>query len=208
MRTRGPGTSLLFLLTIASCSAGMDAGDPPDSAPRPDTAAAADAPAYADAAQAADATLSADEPPSLTGITAAHNAIRGAHGVAPIVWDAQLAAIAQAWTDRCVDTAAPTGLIDLNPDATTSYGSYVGQNVYGNSGTTTGQDAVNAWASEESNYNYANNTCSGSCGSYTQIVWANSTKLGCGFTQCPSMTYGYSIVCHYAPGGNDGNRPY
>ena len=37
------------------------------------------------------------EPPSLRGITAAHNAERERHGLPPLVWDSTLAASAQRW---------------------------------------------------------------------------------------------------------------
>jgi len=197
-----------LLLVMASCSTGTEA-EAPDSGAADAAPPSADAPAGFDAPVAyPDAALGGGEPASLAGITAAHNSVRSAHGVPPLTWDPQLAAIAQTWTDGCADTQAPTGLIDMNPNATTGYGMYVGQNVYGSTASTTGADAVAGWASEEADYDYTHNTCSGSCGSYTQVVWAASTKLGCGFRQCPSLTYGYSIVCHYAPGGNDGSRPY
>ena len=73
----------------------------------------------------------------------------------------------------------------------------------------TGPDAVSSWASEAADYDYASNTCAGVCGHYTQVVWATSTKLGCGVSTCAGLTYGHTIVCDYAPGGNiSGQRPY
>ena len=73
----------------------------------------------------------------------------------------------------------------------------------------TGPDAVSSWASEAADYDYASNTCAGVCGHYTQVVWATSTKLGCGVSTCPGLIYGHTIVCDYAPGGNiSGQRPY
>ena len=150
------------------------------------------------------------EPPELIGITEAHNMVRAAHGVGPIMWDPQLASIAQAWVNQCIDTMAPAGLLDADPNRSTAYGSYVGENIFGSTGTVSGPEAVGLWAEGEADYDYANNTCAsgGSCGAYTQIVWAASTKLGCAAKMCSGITYGYSIVCNYAPGGNDGNRPY
>ena len=89
---------------------------------------------------------------------------------------------------------------------------YVGENVYGTSGSATSstpQQAVNAWAAERANYNYAMNTCNGVCGHYTQIVWRNTTKVGCAINNCPSLTYRTSLVCDYGSGGNYvGQRPY
>jgi uncharacterized protein YkwD len=148
------------------------------------------------------------EPAELAGILAAHNQVRADHGVAPLSWDPQLAAIASDWAAGCRDEDDPVGLIDHNPDRSGAFGSYVGENVYGSSGPTDGLAAVASWAAEESDYDHASNTCSGICGHYTQIVWVASTALGCGVHACPGLTYGYTIVCDYAPGGNDGGRPY
>ena len=148
------------------------------------------------------------EPAELAGILAAHNQVRADHGVAPLAWDAELAAIASGWAAGCRDEDEPIGLVDHNAGRSDGFGSYVGENVYGASGETGGPAAVEVWASEEADYDHASNTCSGVCGHYTQIVWAASTAVGCGVHSCPGLTYGYTIVCNYAPGGNDGGRPY
>jgi hypothetical protein len=121
---------------------------------------------------------------------------------------APLAAIARDWGERCEDADGPVGLIDHNPDRSDQYGSYVGENVYGASGPSTGPAAVEAWAAEEASYDYDSNSCADVCGHYTQIVWADTDKLGCAYGVCPGLTYGHTIVCDYAPGGNDGGRPY
>ena len=112
------------------------------------------------------------EPAELAGILAAHNQVRADHGVAPLSWDPQLAAIASDWAAGCRDQDEPIGLIDHNPGRSDAFGSYVGENVYGSSGPTGGPAAVGAWAEEESDYDHDSNTCSGICGHYTQIVWA------------------------------------
>ncbi len=149
------------------------------------------------------------EPPELVGITAAHNAVRAAHGVAPLEWDPLLAGIARAWADACIDNEAPFGLIDHNPNRSDEYPTYVGENIYGQSGAApTAQQAVDDWASEEASYDYASNTCSDICGHYTQVVWAETTHVGCAFGYCPNLAYPYVVVCDYGPGGNDGGPPY
>jgi pathogenesis-related protein 1 len=150
----------------------------------------------------------ADEPEGLDGTTAAHNQVRAAHGVDPLSWDPELAAIAQGWAEQCVDFMDPIGLIDHNPGRSDTYPDYVGENVFGSSGPTSGLDAVALWVAEEANYDYETNQCSGVCGHYTQVVWAATTMVGCGIHTCPGLTYGHSIVCNYAPAGNDGGWPY
>jgi hypothetical protein len=156
------------------------------------------------------------EPAALMGITLAHNQVRA--GVAtsdplpPLEWDPALAATAAAWVAMCRDQQGPMGLIDHNPNASMGHPYYVGENVYGTSGAVrpdTAQQAVTSWASESTSYNYANNTCNGVCGHYTQIVWRASRKLGCAIGDCPGLTYRTSLVCNYGPGGNvNGQRPY
>jgi pathogenesis-related protein 1 len=156
------------------------------------------------------------EPPQLEGITQAHNDVRamvtGVDPLPPLVWSERLAATAAAWVAMCRDQQAPAGLIDHNPDRSMGQPYYVGENVYGDRERptlSTPREAVNAWAAERASYDYASNTCNGTCGHYTQIVWRASVELGCAIGECPSLTFRTSIVCNYGPGGNQGNqRPY
>jgi len=148
------------------------------------------------------------EPPSLAGITAAHNAVRAEVGVRPLVWNASLAATAQAWADQCIDADA-NGLIDHNPDSSVNHPYYVGENIFASVETANVNTAVSTWAAEEANYDYASNTCTVVCGHYTQIVWAESLEVGCAISSCPGLTFKSSIVCNYGPGGNIvGEKPY
>lgn len=150
-----------------------------------------------------------EEPPELTGITAAHNAVRAAHGVSPLEWDPLLAGIARSWAESCIDEEAPAGLVDHNPNPGDAYTTYVGENIFGASGAApTAQQVVEGWASEEVDYDYASNTCSDVCGHYTQVVWAETTFVGCALAHCPNLAYEHVVVCDYGPGGNDGGRPY
>jgi pathogenesis-related protein 1 len=190
-----------FALVAASCTGNIDDGD---------LVADADPDAPDAGPNAPDAgTHGAGEPARLQGITELHNQVRAEVGVGPMTWDPDLAAIAQAWAETCTDNQAPAGLIDHNPNRSDDYPGYVGENVYGSGGNATPGDAVGLWASEKANYDYDSNTCSGICGHYTQIVWADSVKLGCGIHDCPGLSFGSTIVCNYAPGGNvGGQRPY
>ena len=149
------------------------------------------------------------EPPALAGITAAHNVVRAGVGVAPLFWNSQLAASAQAWADQCIDSDG-NGLVDHNAGRSNGFPWYVGENIYGSTGVATPQQAVELWADEAQYYDHATNTCSAGhvCGHYTQLVWSTSIMLGCGISSCPSLTYGNGIVCDYGPGGNTGGPPY
>ena len=173
----------------------------------PIAASAATDPVFTDQFESAAA---AGEPAALAGITAAHNAVRATVGVPPLLWDASLAASAAAYGARCVDTEAPIGLIDHNANRSTGFPWYVGENIYGTSGTASAQEAVNLWASEAQYYDYSTNTCAAGqiCGHYTQLVWRTSQYVGCAISTCPSLAYGNAIICDYGPGGNTGGRPY
>jgi hypothetical protein len=47
------------------------------------------------------------------------------------------------------------------------------------------------------------------CGHYTQLVWANTRRIGCARHNCSGLTFPSSIVCDYGPGGNFGGQsPY
>jgi hypothetical protein len=146
------------------------------------------------------------EPGILAGITRAHNVVRAEVGVAGLVWDPSVAATAAAYAARCVFQHSGTAGLGENLAA------------YAPSGGHTGQDAVDSWASEKANYDYASNTCAANqvCGHYTQVVWRNSTNLGCGVQACNTNSpFGASFpnweiwVCNYLPPGNFvGQRPY
>jgi pathogenesis-related protein 1 len=202
-----PPYFVLTALVLGACLGDIADNDSDDH----DASSAGDGGAAADATTIdgrPDAAHGTGEPAALAGITLAHNEVRAGVGVAPLVWDPALAAIAQAWADACVDNDSPIGLIDHNANRSDDYPGYVGENIYGSSGAATGPAAVSSWASEVEYYDYDTNTCTYVCGHYTQLVWAASEKLGCGISSCPGLSYGNGIVCNYSPGGNSGGRPY
>jgi len=146
----------------------------------------------------------------MSGITAAHNSVRANVSPAPptpmpaMVWDAAVALDAQAWANNCVWGHGG------NPNE--------GQNIYAAAGfTPSTSDVVTSWANEVADYDYATNTCATGkvCGHYTQVVWASSTKLGCGMAFCTTNSpfSGFPNwnfwVCNYSPPGNYvGQKPY
>ena len=144
----------------------------------------------------------------------AHNDVRcgvapAATVMPPLVWDARLEATAQAWANACVDVEAPAGLIDHNDARSDGHPFYVGENIYGSSGTASALGAVLLWAAESAVYDLATNLCGGVCGHYTQLVWATTRRVGCARSYCAGETWPSSVVCNYGPGGNYvGQRPY
>ncbi|MEP2023182.1 CAP domain-containing protein, partial [Reichenbachiella sp.] len=67
---------------------------------------------------------------------------------------------------------------------------------------------VDSWGAEKQNYDYKKNKCETGkiCGHYTQIVWKNTTEIGCAKTLCDGSVI---WICNYNPPGNFvGQKPY
>jgi hypothetical protein len=130
----------------------------------------------------------------------------------PVSWDAILADSVYNYALKCQGSG---GLLDHNANRSTDYqalggSGYVGENIYGSSGssTTPAADAVMLWMSEASSYDYATNS-GNNTGHYTQVVWRASVRIGCAIVDCPALTYHNTVICDYAPGGNiTGQKPY
>ncbi len=122
----------------------------------------------------------------------AHNTHRSKHCVPPLTWDAGLAAGAQKWADRCVfEAESPSG-----------------ENIYLGSGEeASAQAAVNWWHGEIRNYNFSDPGPEPwlKTGHFTQVVWRDTKRLGCGMATCPNPIgergdqLGALYVCRYSP---------
>jgi hypothetical protein len=145
------------------------------------------------------------------------NQARADVGEAALAWDPIAAAVAMSWASQC----PPFG---HNPNASSEYGMMggnqggLGENAAAGAPTETVAGAVASWINEKANYDYASNSCTGGqeCGHYTQVVWKNSTAVGCAKVHCTKNSpFGSSFpewdfsVCDYNPAGNYvGQRPY
>lgn len=142
----------------------------------------------------------------------AHNKWRTEVGTPALTWSTTLADTAQAYANKLKDTQA-CKLVH-------SGASGLGENLYWASalkysdGTTkvqtvTPTKGTDSWGSEKQNYTYSTNTCATGkvCGHYTQVVWKNTTELGCGKAVCADNSQVW--VCNYTPAGNVvGVKPY
>lgn len=145
---------------------------------------------------------------------AAHNVWRSKVGVAPLKWSAELAAFAQSWANHLQQTNA-CGMQHRDGAERNLNGKVAGENlawtwqdpkpekgyIY------TPEEAVDAWGSEVEFYDHATGQCKGgACGHYTQLVWHNTTEVGCGRASCGNDEV---WVCNYLPAGNFiGEKPY
>lgn len=128
---------------------------------------------------------------------AAHNQVRAGVGVGPLRWSDDLAAAAQQWANSLIESHA------FHPRGDHRFG----ENLFEVTGRGASPDeVVYAWAGEARNYDHKTNTCSARCGHFTQLVWHDTTVVGCGMAH---DTRREVWVCNYDPLGNIlGERPY
>jgi pathogenesis-related protein 1 len=113
----------------------------------------------------------------------------------PLSWSTSLASSAQSHANRLAQANT------LKHSATKN-----GENLFASSSVTGYVSAIESWYKEKNNYNFATKKCKTGkiCGHYTQIVWKESTKVGCG--KARSASWGTIIVCQYNPRGNVGGK--
>jgi len=131
-----------------------------------------------------------------------HNAKRHDVGAQPLQWSPDLAAAAQKWANHL----AADRQCNLEHNATNSNG----ENLFGGSGSAyNALFASQAWYSEIKDFKYGilTNANWQATGHYTQMVWANTTKVGIGRATCSGGAI--VIVAEYNPPGNYiGQKPY
>jgi Cysteine-rich secretory protein family len=148
--------------------------------------------------------LAATSPGSFSQeILDAHNKYREAAGVPPLVWSHDLAVAARAWANTLssnLDFAHETAVHDQ------------GENLWiGTTGAFTPAQMVDGWGSERQyfyNGTFPNVSTTGNwfdVGHYTQMVWRNTTSVGCAGV-AGSDGY-YRLVCRYSPPGNVVGQP-
>lgn len=121
---------------------------------------------------------------------AAHNKYRKEHCAPPLTWSDELAKAAQAWADHLkkADCAFE--------HSRTRYGENLAG---GTSGAFDEASAVLMWYREVGQYDWKRGGFSMTTGHFTQLVWADTQRVGCGQTTCHGLDI---IVCNYDPPGN------
>jgi hypothetical protein len=119
-----------------------------------------------------------------------HNRYRANHCAGPLTWSDELAAVAQRWADQLRDAGCAF------EHSQTQYGENLAA---GSSGALPPEAVVEMWYREVDKYEFPNGGFSMETGHFTQLVWTDTTKLGCGMSQCN----GFDVwVCNYDPPGN------
>lgn len=130
---------------------------------------------------------------------AGHNLLRAAVAVQPALWDAQLAASADAY-------AASLALTDRFAHSPAESRPGLGENLWmGTQGAFSVDRMVADWGSEQRMFRagqFPSVSTTGrweDVGHYTQIIWPTSVRVGCALRSSAKFDY---LVCHYGQGGN------
>lgn len=134
----------------------------------------------------------------LRGILAAHNAYRASHCAPPLSWSSELAAVAQRWAHELRDAGCA---FEHSPD------SDFGENLaYASpAGTHSATSVTRNWYREVELYDFGAGKFSFETGHFTQVVWARTRQLGCGYAVCGDGA-AELWVCNYDPPGNVSGR--
>ncbi|XP_070563419.1 Golgi-associated plant pathogenesis-related protein 1-like [Ptychodera flava] len=126
----------------------------------------------------------------------AHNYFRCLHGVSALTWDDTLTNVGQL----VANDNANAGQLQ---HSTYSYGENLAVSGLPSFDNAAGYGFVKMWYDEIDIYNYNNPGFSSGTGHFTQVVWANSQKVGCGIAQSGGSVY---VACEYDPPGNYANQ--
>ena len=134
----------------------------------------------------------------MRGMLEAHNKFRSEIGVDKLEWSNRLAKNSLKWAKilkkRCSNN------LKHSPK---KYRKGFGENLalYINQ-TVEASDVVDYWATEKECFDFKTKKCIDNnciCGHYTQIIWRNTTEVGCAVVQCEDKQI---WVCQYDPPGN------
>jgi hypothetical protein len=133
-------------------------------------------------------------------LLASHNQERARVGQPPLRWSNALAADALIWARHLANTRT----FDHSPEKEGEDDQ--GENLWmGTAGAYSPNDMVNAWIDERQLFRagiFPKISATGSwvdVGHYTQLIWYNTTEVGCAKASNRSDDY---LVCRYYPPGN------
>lgn len=187
---------LLCAISLGATGCGGDSGGdtpstPPPNSDTPDNTSADSG--FAQAMLSAHNSLRADATPAPNP------------ALTPLAWSTEAAKKAQAWAEHCT--------LESNPDLGGFGEAIAGSSAY----LFRTAQIVELWGSEASSYDYEKNACAPGkfCHDYIQIVWRDTTQVGCAVKICnENSPFGSTSqwevwVCYYSPPGNQGEqRPY
>ncbi|MEO1655533.1 MAG: CAP domain-containing protein, partial [Bacteroidota bacterium] len=138
-----------------------------------------------------------------------HNYWRAQLGITPLKWSRELAVYAQEWANELKRRGCELEHRPRNGQFTQKYGENLYYGYKGFHGSP--QDATDSWASERKYFNFETLEWDWrDSGHYTQMIWENTTEVGCAKVECTDANGTRVIwVCNYNPAGNyPGTPPY
>ena len=121
----------------------------------------------------------------------AHNEARAKHCAQPLEWSPAIAKVAQKWAEQLKAKGCVFG-----HSGNEKYGENLAA---GTIGALDPESTVAMWYDEIKLYKFPNGGFSGKTGHFTQLVWTDTTQVGCGHVQCNGNDV---YVCNYNPPGN------
>ena len=144
------------------------------------------------------------DPDFISAILQQHNTYRSALQVPPLAWSPTLAKDALAWGQHLAS-------VDKGQHDPSIRGKE-GENLWwGTADAYSYAEMVDMWGNEKNSFRYGTfpdvGTSRGAMvGHYTQMVWKNTTSVGCALVGNGTTDY---LVCRYAaPGNVYGEKPY
>lgn len=133
-----------------------------------------------------------DAPPlGMAGFLFGHNRVREEHCAPPLVWSAEVARRAQWWAD----SLAASGCSFEH-----SHGPFGENLALGTVGVDDDPEKiVDLWYRGFATYDFVRGGFSQRTGHFTQVVWNDTRRLGCGTSTCQGKRI---WVCNYDPPGN------
>jgi uncharacterized protein YkwD len=123
-----------------------------------------------------------------------HNYHRSKVGVSDLKWSNELASYAQAWANHLAKSGC-----EMEHRESDQYG----ENIFWSFGTEySPSDISDEWASEKKYWKGGTISMRNfsKVGHYTQMIWHNTTEVGCGKAVCANGSV--MVVCNYNPPGN------
>jgi len=136
-------------------------------------------------------------PAEQEAILADHNKARKALNLPALKWDCGLASLAQSW--------ANAGKFRHRDDSS------IGENLFvSNNAAEPIASVVPDWLDEKPNYDAKTGDCLPDtiCTHYSQVMWRETTSVGCGINRHLTDKWLVFVVCNYSPAGNSGGPAY
>lgn len=163
-----------------STTQAVQSSQPPTQASTPAASSAS-----ASAAPSSSSSGSLDLTSFAKGCLNSHNTDRAKHSAPSMKWNETLASYAKDYLSNQNCVFAHSG------------GPY-GENIA--MGYSSPEDAISAWYKEGQQYSFGSGGFSEATGHFTQMIWKESTQLGCAQVDCGSK--GTFFSCEYFPRGN------